>query len=104
MRAAEQLTSGEVAAFEHGLEPGQRCFALQPEGAGAGAVPPAWRLTVAREILLVVLGEFAGVVGLPADRELGDVGHHPAAPLLAVVGASNAPLVHCSPQTISGRA
>jgi|SRR5215212_3844014 hypothetical protein len=100
MRAAEQLTSGEVAAFEHGLEPGQRCFALQPEGAGAGAVPPAWRLTVAREILLVVLGEFAGVVGLPADRELGDVGHHPAAPLLAVVGASNAPVVHCCPRKI----
>jgi hypothetical protein len=76
MRAAEQLPRRRVAALEHGLEPGHRCFALQPEGAGAGAIPPARGLTVARQILLVVSGQLAGVVGLPAHRELGDVGHH----------------------------
>jgi hypothetical protein len=37
--AAEELASGGVAAFEHGLEPGRRCFALQPEAGGAGTVP-----------------------------------------------------------------
>ena len=47
MRAAQELPGGGVAAFEHGLEPGRRCFALQPERAGAGAVPPAWGLAVA---------------------------------------------------------
>jgi hypothetical protein len=77
--AAEQLPGRGVAALEHGLEPRRRCFA-QPEAAGGGAVPPARGLTVAREILLVVLGELAGVVRLPPYRELGDVGHHPAAP------------------------
>jgi hypothetical protein len=41
MRTAEQFASGGVAAFEHGLEPGRRCFALQAELSGAGAVPPA---------------------------------------------------------------
>jgi hypothetical protein len=35
MRAAEQLAGRGVAALEYGLEPGRRCFALQPEGAGA---------------------------------------------------------------------
>jgi hypothetical protein len=55
-------------------------------------------LAVAGQILLVVGGQLPGVVGLSAHRELGDVGHHPAAPLPAFVGASNAPLVHCSPQ------
>jgi hypothetical protein len=44
---AEQLTSCGVAAVEHGLEPGWRCFALQPQAGGAGAVPPAWGLAVA---------------------------------------------------------
>jgi hypothetical protein len=28
MRAAQQLAGGGVAALEHGLEPGHRCFAL----------------------------------------------------------------------------
>ena len=36
----------------------------------------------------VVGGQLAGVVLLPPHRQLGDVGHHPAAPLLAFVGAS----------------
>jgi len=76
MRAAQQLASGGVPAFEHGLEPGRRCFALQPEASGAGAVPPARGLPVAGQILLVVGGQLAGVVLLPAYRELGDVGHH----------------------------
>src|SRR5215218_1003345 len=81
MRAPQQLASGGVPAFEHGLEPGHRCFALQPEAAGAGAVPPAWTLAVAGQVLLVVGGQLAGVVRLPPHRELGDVGYHPAAPL-----------------------
>jgi hypothetical protein len=42
MGAAQQLANRGVAAFEHGLEPGRRCFALQPQAAGAGAVPAAW--------------------------------------------------------------
>jgi hypothetical protein len=54
MRAAEELASGRVAAFEHPLEPGRRCFALQPECCGAGAVPPARGLPVARQIVFVV--------------------------------------------------
>jgi hypothetical protein len=95
--AAEKLAGVGVAALEHGLELGHGCFALQPLAAGAGAVPPAWTLAVARQIRLVVGGQLAGVVLLPPNRELGDVGHHPAPSLLAVVGASNAPVVHCSP-------
>jgi hypothetical protein len=87
MRATQELASGGVAALEHGLEPGRRCFALQPDAAGAGAVPAAWTLTVAGEVLLVVGGQLAGVVLLPTNRELGDVGHHPAAPLPALVAA-----------------
>src|SRR5215211_7526151 len=86
--AAEELTGVGVAALEHGLEPGHGCFALQPQAGGAGAVPAAWGLTVARQVLLVVGGQLAGVVPLPGHRQLGDVGHHPAAPLPAVVGAS----------------
>jgi hypothetical protein len=30
VRAAQQLAGGGVTALEHGLEPGHRCFALQP--------------------------------------------------------------------------
>jgi hypothetical protein len=86
--AAEQLPSRRVAALEHGLEPGHRCFALQTERRRPGAVPAARGLTVARQVLLVVGGQLAGVILLPTYRELGDVGHHPAASLLAVVGMS----------------
>jgi hypothetical protein len=85
--AAEQLPDRGVAALEHGLESGHRCFAVQPEAAGAGAVPEAWGLPVAGQVRFVIGGKLAGVVGLPADRELGDVGHHPATPLLPL-GAS----------------
>jgi hypothetical protein len=81
MRTAKQLASRGVAAFEHGLEFGHRRFALQPEGGGGGAVPPPWGLAVTRQVLLVVGGQLAGVVGLPPHRQLGDVGHHPAASL-----------------------
>jgi hypothetical protein len=80
VRAAEQLPSGGVAALEHGLEPGHGCFALQPKAAGTGAVPAAWGLAVAGQILFVVGGQLAGVIGLPPYRELGDVGHHPPRP------------------------
>jgi hypothetical protein len=76
---AQQLPRGGVAALEHGPKPHRRCFALQPKAAGAGAIPAAWGLAVAGQILLVVGGQLAGVVLLPAYRELGDVGHHPAA-------------------------
>jgi hypothetical protein len=47
MGTAEELASGGVAALEHPLEARRRCFALQPEAGGAGAVPPARGLTVA---------------------------------------------------------
>ena len=50
MGAAQQLARRGVAALEHGLEPGRRCFALQPQAGGAGAVPPAWGLAVAGQI------------------------------------------------------
>ena len=64
----------------------------------------AWGLAVAGQTLLVVGGQLAGVILLPPHRQFRDVGHHGAAPLPAVVGASNAPVVHCSPPMISGRA
>jgi hypothetical protein len=80
MRAAEQLAGRRVATLEHSLEPGHRCFALQPQAGGAGTVPPAWGLTVAGQVRLVVGGQLASVILLPPYRELGDVGHHPAAP------------------------
>jgi hypothetical protein len=80
MRPAEELAGHGVAALEHGLEPGRRCFALQAQGRGAGAGPPAWRLAVAGQIRFVVSGQLTGVVGLPAHRQLGDVGHHPPLP------------------------
>jgi hypothetical protein len=47
LRSAQQLPCRGVAALEHGLEPGHRCFALQPECCGAGAIPAAWGLAVA---------------------------------------------------------
>ena len=82
--------------------PAARCFALQPRAAGAGAVPPAWGLAVAGQVLLVVGGQLAGVVLLPAHRQLGDVGHHPAAPLPPSLAPANAPVVHCSPRKDCG--
>jgi hypothetical protein len=103
MGTAQQFPSRRVAALEHGLEAGHGCFALQPKGAGAGAVPPAWGLTVARQILLVVGGQLAGVVRLPPHREFGDVSHHPPFPP-ACVGASDAPVVHCSSDDYGSRA
>jgi hypothetical protein len=84
---AEQLPSRRVAALEHGLEPGHRCFALQAQAPGASAVPAARGLAVTGQILLVVGGQLPGVVLLPPHRQLGDVGDHPAAPP-AFVGAS----------------
>ena len=97
--AAQQLSGVGVAALEHGLEPRHRCFALQPKASSAGAVPAARGLTVARQILLVVGGQLAGVVRLPAHRELGDIGHHPPHPSPPVLARTNAPVVHCSPET-----
>jgi hypothetical protein len=88
MRAAEELAGVRMVALEHPLEARRRCFALQPEAGGASAIPPARGLAVARQIRLVVGGQLAGVIGLPPHRQLGDVGHHPAASLLASVGVS----------------
>ncbi len=49
--------------------------------------PPSWSRTAAssrpgnaKQVLFVVGGQLAGVICLPAHRELGDVGHHPALP------------------------
>jgi hypothetical protein len=70
MRTAKQLASGGVAALEHGLEPGHRYFALQPQAGGASAVPPAWGLAVTGQVRLVVGGQLTGVVGLPATESL----------------------------------
>jgi hypothetical protein len=90
-------------ALEHPPEAGRRCFALQPQGGGAGAVPPPRGLAVAGQVRLVVGRQLAEVVVLPPHRELGHVGHHPAAssPPLA---PANAPVVHWSPRMISGGA
>jgi hypothetical protein len=85
--AAQELPSRRVAALEHGLEPGHRCFALQPERAGAGAVPPARGIAVAGQVRFVVSGQLAGVVLLPPHRQLGHVRHHLPRPP-AFVGAS----------------
>jgi hypothetical protein len=79
MRPAQQLAGRRVAALEHGLEPDHRCFALQPEARGAGAIPPHWGLTVTGQVRLVVGGQLAGVIHLPPHRQFRDVGHHPAA-------------------------
>jgi hypothetical protein len=78
MGPAQQLASRRVSTFEHGLESRWRCFALQAEGGGAGAVPPARGLAVAGQIRLVVGGQLAGVILLPPYRQFRDVGHHPA--------------------------
>jgi hypothetical protein len=96
VRAAEQLPRRGIAALEHGLESRRRCFALQPQRGGAGAVPAAWGLTVAGQVRLVVGGQLASVVRLPPHRQLGDVGHHPAAPSSPSLARANAPVVHCS--------
>jgi hypothetical protein len=102
--AAEQLAGVGVAALEHPPEPPDRCFAFQPEGGSALAVPAAWGLTVAGQILLVVGGQFAGVIRLPPHRQLGHVRHHPAASSSPPLAPANAPVVHCSPRRMSGRA
>jgi hypothetical protein len=56
VRAAEELPGVRAAALEHALEPGHRCFAIQPKPSGGGAVPAAWGLPVAGQIRLVVGG------------------------------------------------
>jgi hypothetical protein len=66
MRATQLLAGGGVAALEHGLERRRRCFAIQPQAVGAGAVPPAGGLAVAGQVLFVVGGQLAGVVLLSA--------------------------------------
>ena len=104
VRTAKEFAGVRVAALEHGLELGHRCFAPQPEAAGAGAVPPSWGLTVARQILLVVGGQLPGVVRLPPHRQLGDVDHHPALPPRRRWREQTHPGALLSSERISGRA
>jgi hypothetical protein len=59
-----------VAALEHAPEADQRCFALQPEAGGTGAVPAARGLAVAGQVLVAVGSQFAGVILLPPYRQL----------------------------------
>jgi hypothetical protein len=66
------------------------------QGCSASAVPPSRGLAVAGQVLLVVGGQLAGVVGLPPHRQLREVGHHPAAALPPWLAP--APVVDCSPQ------
>jgi hypothetical protein len=66
---------------------GPRTFAGSPPAMLRPAAPGVPRrrrttgrgLAVAGQVLLVVGGQLAGVIILPPYRELGDVGHHPAA-------------------------
>jgi hypothetical protein len=102
--AAEELAGVGVAAVEYSPEAVDRCFALQPEQGRGLAVPAAWGLTVAGQVLLVVGGELTGVVVLAACRQLGHVRYHPAAASSPPLAPANAPVVHCSPRTIAGRA
>jgi hypothetical protein len=90
MGSAEELAGCRVPALEHRLEPAPRCFALQPEAAGAGAIPPSWTLAVAGQVRFVVGGQLAGVILLPPHRQLRDVGHHPA----PASSPSSAPATH----------
>jgi hypothetical protein len=57
-----------VAALEDPLEPLGGRGAVLAECGGAGAVPAAWGLTVAAQVLLAVVSDLADVVVLPADR------------------------------------
>jgi hypothetical protein len=78
VRTAEQLAGDGVAALE---DPPERLgvgFAVLAEGGGALAVPPARALAVPGQVFLVVLGDLAGVVVLPPDRQLGHVRDHRA--------------------------
>ena len=52
-------------------------FAVEAEAGGAVAVPAAWGLAVAGQVLLAVVGEPFEVVVLTAGRQLGHVQHHP---------------------------
>jgi hypothetical protein len=101
--AAEKPLGVGVAALEHALEPRRRCFALQPEGGGAGAVPPSWGLAVAGQVLLVVGGQLAEVVVLAADRELGHIRHHLPLPPRLRWRERMHPLVHCSSDDCGSR-
>jgi hypothetical protein len=89
--AAEEFAGVGVAALEPLLEARRRCFALQSEAGGVGTVPPSWGLAVARQVLLVVVGQLAEVVVLPAHRQLGHVRYHPAASSSPSLARANAP-------------
>jgi hypothetical protein len=95
---AQQLPSRRVAALEHGLEAGHGCFALQPKG--------CWRRRRTTD-----LGTHRGQTDTARGRWPARGCSTPPAPPRAwrcrppprrfppaFVGASNAPLVHCSPR------
>jgi hypothetical protein len=100
VRSAEELARVGVAALEHPPEPATDASPCSPR-----AVAPWHRgrtsglgTPVAGQVLLVVGGEFAGVVLLSAHRELGHVRDHPAAASSPPLAPANAPLVHCCPR------
>jgi hypothetical protein len=96
VRPSEQLAGLGVAALEDPLERLGAGLAVLAEAGGAGAVPPAWALAVAGQVLLVVLGDLTGVVVLPPDRQLGHVRDHPAPASRPVLRERIHPRVHCS--------
>jgi hypothetical protein len=102
--AAEKLAGVGVAALEHALEPRNRCFVLQAERCCSGAVPPARGLTVPRTGTLRGRWPAPGCSTPPALPTASRCRPPPSRSLLAFVGASNAPLVHCWPWNDSGRA
>jgi hypothetical protein len=76
--AAQQLPGLRVAALDQPPEALLGGFPLQAEAGGAVAVPAAWGLAVAGQVLLAVVGEAFQVVVLAARRQLGHVQHHPS--------------------------
>jgi hypothetical protein len=100
---AQQLPSRRVAALEHGLEAGHGCFALQPKG--------CWRrrrttdLGTHRGQTDTARGRWParGCSTPPAPPRVWRCRPPPAVPSPPALARANAPLVHCSPQTITGR-
>ena len=79
--AAQQLAGVGMAALEH--PPGTRAGDASPCSPELVAPAPYHRPGDSPwpdRYCFVVGGQLAGVVLLPPHRELGDVGHHPAAP------------------------
>jgi hypothetical protein len=98
MRAAKQLPRLGVAALDEPPELLLRGLTFKAEARGGLAVPAAWGLAVAGQVLLAVVGEPLQVVVLAAGRQLGHVQHHlrpPPAPRCASERTPGA-LLSCS--------